>query len=182
MCLVMDYLPNNLNSVTSSYQGKLDPDLLLQFATDIADGMKYLHSKNIIHRDLKTFNILLDKHLNVKIADLGIARQKTETSTMTTIGTVAWTAPEILRHVPYNEKADVYSYAIVLWECVTGKVTYENMEAVNAGIAVVSQQLRPPLPPDLDPSWSKLIVWCWSDDPHKRPDFTQVLAYLAESF
>lgn len=49
---------------------------------------------------------------------------------------IAWTAPEILRHEPYNEKADIYSYGIVLWECLTGKIPYEDMSAMNAGIAV----------------------------------------------
>lgn len=81
--------------------------------------MIYLHQNNIIHRDLKSFNILLDENLNVKVADFGIARVKSNTSTMTTAGTVAWTSPEILRHETYNEKSDVYSFAIVLWEMLS---------------------------------------------------------------
>lgn len=188
MCIVMEFLPGNLydfihtqKSETGESQ-KVDPTLLLQFAFDIARGMQYLHSQNIIHRDLKSSNLLLDKHLNVKIADLGIAREATHTQTMTTIGTVAWTAPEILRHDSYNSQADVYSYAIVLWELFTGKIPFSGIPPMNAGILVASNQLRPELPADIDPDWRHLVTWCWSEDPNKRPNFDAIIAYLTANF
>jgi len=144
--------------------------------------MLYLHSQNIIHRDLKSSNLLLDKHLNVKVADLGIAREASLTQTMTTIGTVAWTAPEILRHDPYNQQADVYSYGVVLWECITGKVPYDGIPPMNAGIMVAAHQLRPEIPADCDADWKHLMTWCWQEDPSKRPTFEVIISYLTNKF
>jgi len=180
MCIIMEFLPSNLFDFI--HMQKVDASLLIQFAFDIARGMVYLHSQNIIHRDLKSSNLLLDKHLNVKIADLGIAREASFTQTMTTIGTVAWTAPEILRHDVYNQQADVYSYAIVLWEMITSKVPFEGIPPMNAGILVASNQLRPEIPPDCDPDLRHLVTWCWQEDPNKRPTFDSILAYLTANF
>eukprot|EP01133_Synstelium_polycarpum_P010264 gene10264-11971_t len=183
MCIVMEYLPTgNLFDLIHSRENKLDTTLILQFAYDIARGMQHLHSRNIIHRDLKSSNLLLDKHFNVKIADLGIARETSFTQTMTTIGTVAWTAPEILRHESYNHKADVYSYGIVIWELLTGQEPYEGIPPMNAGILVASKELRPELPENCDPNWKKLVVWCWAEDPNKRPSFIEVTDYLTKNF
>jgi len=179
-CIVMEFLPWDLFGLIQSI--KIDQQLLFQFAEDIASGMSHLHRCNIIHRDLKSSNILLNKHLNVKIADLGIARQKSVTSTMTTIGTVAWTAPEILRHEPYNEKCDVYSYAIVIWEMITAKIPYDDMTAMNAGIAVASKQLRPIIPDETDEEWARLMQLCWEENPDERLTFEQVLEYLKQTF
>ncbi|EGC34101.1 hypothetical protein DICPUDRAFT_94884 [Dictyostelium purpureum] len=183
MCIVMEFLPTgNLFELIHSKEQKLDSALILQIAFDIARGMAHLHSRNIIHRDLKSSNLLMDKHFNIKIADLGIARETSFTQTMTTIGTVAWTAPEILRHENYNQKADVYSYGIVLWELLTGEEPYEGIPPMNAGILVASKGLRPELPENCDPNWKKLVVWCWSEDPNKRPSFEEVTNYLTKTF
>ncbi|KYR01119.1 Kelch repeat-containing protein [Tieghemostelium lacteum] len=183
MCIVMEFLPTgNLFELIHAREHKLDSTLILQFAFDIARGMQHLHSRSIIHRDLKSSNLLLDKHFNVKIADLGIARETSFTQTMTTIGTVAWTAPEILRHESYNQKADVYSYAIVIWELLTGEEPYAGMPAMNAGILVASKELRPELPENCDPNWKKLVSMCWAEDPNKRPSFEDITNYLTKTF
>jgi serine/threonine protein kinase len=92
-CIVMEFLPHNLYDFIHEQPEPIAPDLLLQIASDIVRGIKYLHSQRIIHRDLKSSNLLLDKHLNVKVGDLGISRVVSLTNTMTTIGTIAWTAP-----------------------------------------------------------------------------------------
>ncbi|KAF2073936.1 hypothetical protein CYY_004760 [Polysphondylium violaceum] len=183
MCILMEYLPTgNLFDLIHSREQKLDSALILQFAFDIARGMQHLHTRNIIHRDLKSSNLLLDKHFNIKIADLGIARETSFTQTMTTIGTVAWTAPEILRHESYNQKADVYSFGIVIWELLTGQEPYEGIPPMNAGILVASKELRPELPENCDANWKKLVVWCWTEDPNKRPSFEEITNYLTKTF
>lgn len=176
--IVMEYLPQNLHDYLIENRGKLESQQMIDFAYDIARGMEYLHRNSIIHRDLKSFNILLDENLNVKIADFGIARVKTNTSTMTTTGTIAWTAPEILRHEAYNEKSDVYSYAIVLWEiCSEGEIPFDDdfQSPMEAGIAVATGQIRPMLPKDTDPNWAALMERCWKEDPNARPSFTEIM-------
>ena len=176
--IVMEYLPQNLHDYLIENRGRLESQQMIDFAYDIARGMEYLHRNSIIHRDLKSFNILLDENLNVKIADFGIARVKTNTSTMTTTGTIAWTAPEILRHEAYNEKSDVYSYAIVLWEILSeGEIPFDDefQSPMEAGIAVATGQIRPRLPRDSDPNWVSLIERCWKEDPSARPSFTELM-------
>lgn len=176
--IVMEYLPQNLHDYLIENRGRLESQQMIDFAYDIARGMEYLHRNSIIHRDLKSFNILLDENLNVKIADFGIARVKTNTSTMTTTGTIAWTAPEILRHEAYNEKSDVYSYAIVLWEVLSeGEIPFDDdfQSPMEAGIAVATGQIRPKIPRDSDSNWVSLIERCWKEDPAARPSFTDIM-------
>ena len=85
----------------------------IKFAVDIARGIKYLHEKqNVIQRDVKGRNILVDRSLNAKISDFGLSRQKSNSAQMTACGTPAWIAPEIVRMENYTEQADVYSFAI----------------------------------------------------------------------
>lgn len=91
-------------------------------------GLNYLHSLTpvIIHRDIKPSNLLVDEAWNVKVADFGFARVKEENATMTRCGTPAWTAPEIIRGEKYSEKADVYSFAIVMWQVLHDCWSYIN--------------------------------------------------------
>eukprot|EP01122_Echinamoeba_exundans_P011551 TRINITY_DN4626_c0_g1_i1.p1 TRINITY_DN4626_c0_g1~~TRINITY_DN4626_c0_g1_i1.p1 ORF type:complete len:859 (+),score=123.51 TRINITY_DN4626_c0_g1_i1:107-2683(+) len=178
--IIMEYLPQNLHDFLIENRSRIEKQQLVDFAYDIANAMTYLHQNNIIHRDLKSFNILLDENLNVKVADFGIARVKSNTSTMTTAGTVAWTSPEILRHETYNEKSDVYSFAIVLWEMLSeGEIPFDDFQSpMEAGIAVATGKLRPPIPAGADPNWINLLERCWQDDPSSRPSFQEIMTML----
>eukprot|EP01128_Nolandella_sp_AFSM9_P012728 TRINITY_DN955_c0_g1_i3.p1 TRINITY_DN955_c0_g1~~TRINITY_DN955_c0_g1_i3.p1 ORF type:complete len:176 (+),score=23.58 TRINITY_DN955_c0_g1_i3:69-530(+) len=98
-----------------------------------AKGMLYLHdlSPPVIHRDLKTQNLLVDEYWRAKLCDFGLSREKAS-ETMSRLGTIQYSAPEVLRGERYTEKADVYSYAILIWEMFTEEIPYEGFAPLNS--------------------------------------------------
>jgi serine/threonine protein kinase len=119
-------------------------DTALVMAADIAKGVAHLHGEGIIHRDLKSANLLLDRGGTLKVADFGLARVKAHTFTMTgQCGTVQWMAPEVLGSQRYAEPADTYSYGIVLWEIATRRCPYEGMQPIQVAMAVLHENQRP---------------------------------------
>lgn len=159
-----------------------DPTKLTIIALGIAHGMKYLHAHKIIHRDLKSLNVLLDANDFPKVCDFGMSRKMPENNEYMSgsVGTVQWMAPEVLRSERYNEKADVYSFGIVLWELVTGDAPFKQMRDVQVTLAVLSNNARPMMPPSVPPRLAKLIKVCWDNDPNVRPDF-EIIAKMLES-
>lgn len=156
-----------------------DPTKLTIIAIGVAHGMKYLHSQRIIHRDLKSLNVLLDANDFPKVCDFGMSRMMPENNEMMSgsVGTVQWMAPEVLRSERYTEKADVYSFGILLWELLTGDAPFKQMRDVQVTLAVLSSNARPMMPPN--PSRiAKLIKICWDSDPEKRPDFETISKML----
>uniref|UniRef100_A0A0E0FD96 non-specific serine/threonine protein kinase n=1 Tax=Oryza meridionalis TaxID=40149 RepID=A0A0E0FD96_9ORYZ len=149
-----------------------------------ARGMNYLHhsSPPIIHRDLKSSNLLVDKNWTVKVADFGLSRLKRETflTTKTGKGTPQWMAPEVLRNEPSDEKSDVYSYGVILWELVTQKIPWENLNSMQVIGAVGFMNHRLEIPSETDPQWTSLILSCWETDSQLRPSFQQLLERLRE--
>ncbi|EAX92134.1 TKL family protein kinase [Trichomonas vaginalis G3] len=145
-------------------------------AIGIAHGMIELHKQNIIHRDLKSLNILLDDRLLPKICDFGISRfgnQGDDTMTKE-IGTPHWMAPEIFESNHYTEKVDVYAYGMILWEMLTESVPFRGRTAIQVATAVVTKNERPPIPSSCPGTLRKLIQLCWDRDPEKRPSFKQI--------
>ena len=139
----------------------------------------HTHSPIIIHRDLKSLNILVDQDWNVKVSDFGLSRFKVSSLMTGQCGTYQWMAPEVVRGHNYTEKADVYSFGINLWEIYTRNIPYHNMVPIQAAVAVMNQGLRPVLPKTTPIEYSSLVSECWDQNPNLRPSFEVILQRLA---
>lgn len=151
-------------------------------ALDVAKGINYLHCLNppIVHWDLKTPNMLVDKNWSVKVGDFGLSRFKATTfiSSKSVAGTPEWMAPEFLRGEPSNEKCDVYSFGVILWELLTMQQPWGGLGPAQVVGAVAFQNRRLPIPKDTIPELAALVEYCWADDPRQRPSFSSIVDTL----
>lgn len=190
MVIVTELLPGlSLRKYLNSLRPKqLELNVVLSYALDIARAMDCLHANGIIHRDLKPDNLLLTaNHKSVKLADFGLAREETLTEMMTAeTGTYRWMAPELYSTVTlrqgekkhYNNRVDVYSFGIVLWELLTNRMPFEGMSNLQAAYAAAFKQERPTIPDDIAPDLAFIIQSCWVEDPNSRPSFSQIIRML----
>ncbi|KAK9060622.1 hypothetical protein SSX86_021328 [Deinandra increscens subsp. villosa] len=180
-CIVTEYAKGgSVRQFLTKRQNRSVPlKLAVKQALDVARGMEYVHAFGLIHRDLKSDNLLISADKSIKIADFGVARIEVQTEGMTPeTGTYRWMAPEMIQHRPYTQKVDVYSFGIVLWELITGMLPFQNMTAVQAAFAVVNKGVRPTIPPDCLPVLCEIMVRCWDANPDVRPPFTEVVRML----
>lgn len=180
-CIVTEYAKGGSvrQALVRKQNRSIPPRVAVKQALDVARGMEYVHGLGFIHRDLKSDNLLIFGDKSIKIADFGVARIEVQTEGMTPeTGTYRWMAPEMIQHRPYNQKVDVYSFGIVLWELITGMLPFQNMTAVQAAFAVVNKGARPTVPDDCHPVLRDLIMRCWDANPDVRPSFTDVVKTL----
>jgi len=154
-----------------------------QMAQDCARGMSYLHSRSppVVHHDLKPANLLVDSHWTLKVSDFGMSRLKHNTylSSKSPGGTPEWMAPEVLRNDPTDERSDVYSFAVILWELITLKYPWEELSSpVQIVVQVAFLHRRPKLPTWLPAEAVALLQQCWHKDPDERPAFSAILGAL----
>lgn len=185
LMLILEYLEYGslYDFLRSKHAEKvLNYSKVLKFATDIARGMRYLHHRvQIIQRDLKSRNLLVDDSYNVKICDFGLSRENAEDEeTLTACGTPYWAAPEVILGAKYDQKADVYSFAIVLWEIITREEPYDGQPGMNIAFLVAQDGLRPDVPAFCPDPYAQLMTACWDDQPENRPSFTEILNTLHE--
>ncbi|XP_011034943.1 PREDICTED: tyrosine-protein kinase CSK-like isoform X1 [Populus euphratica] len=182
LCIVTEFMSGgSMYDFLHKQKGSLNLQSLLRVAIDVSKGMHCLNQNHIIHRDLKSANILMDENGVVKVADFGVARVQDQTGVMTAeTGTYRWMAPEVIEHKPYDHKADVFSFGIVLWELLTGKLPYEHLSPLQAAVGVVQQGLRPSIPGHSHPKLAELLKRCWQRDPFLRPEFSEILELLQQ--
>ncbi|KAG4177938.1 hypothetical protein ERO13_A10G009900v2 [Gossypium hirsutum] len=141
-CIITEYMSQG---TLRMYLNKKEPyslstETILRLALDISRGMEYLHSQGVIHRDLKSNNLLLNDEMRVKVADFGTSCLETQClETKGNMGTYRWMAPEMIREKPYTRKVDVYSFGIVLWELMTALLPFQGMTPVQAAFAVAEK-------------------------------------------
>uniref|UniRef100_A0A8C7YUM5 Mitogen-activated protein kinase kinase kinase n=1 Tax=Oryzias sinensis TaxID=183150 RepID=A0A8C7YUM5_9TELE len=176
-CIIMEYCAQGQLYEVLRAGRKVTPRLLVDWATGIASGMNYLHLHKIIHRDLKSPNVLVTQADTVKISDFGTSKELSDKSTkMSFAGTVAWMAPEVIRNEPVSEKVDIWSFGVVLWELLTGEIPYKDVDSSAIIWGVGSNSLHLPVPSTCPDGFKILMKQTWS--PRNRPSFRQILLHL----
>ncbi|CAB3410857.1 unnamed protein product [Caenorhabditis bovis] len=178
-CIIMEYCPNGeLGHFLR--KNRVDKSTWSGFAREIGEGMHYLHSNKVIHRDLKTPNILLSAENVIKICDFGTSQyqNKDDYTAMSICGTVNWMAPEIYKKEPCNEKVDVYSFGVVLWEMLTKEQPYANIAPMAVMYGVGKNYLQLQMPESAPKGLVLLIKQCLSMKPRNRPSFGHILQHL----
>ncbi|OVA15499.1 Protein kinase domain [Macleaya cordata] len=183
LSIVTEFLPRgSLYRILHRPNCQLDEKRRIKMALDVAKGMNCLHTSmpTVVHRDLKSPNLLVDKNWNVKVCDFGLSRLKHNTflSSKSTAGTPEWMAPEVLRNEPSNEKCDVYSFGVILWELATLRMPWSGMNPMQVVGAVGFQNRRLDIPKELDPLVARIIWECWQTEPNLRPSFAQLTVAL----
>jgi len=184
IAIVTEYLPmGSLQDVLFAKNVHMDMKKRLTILKEVAQGMNWLHSLKppFLHRDLKTGNILLDQHLSARISDFGLASVKrldeNGQRVEGPVGSPFYMAPEILLDKPYDTKADVYSFSIVIWETLAHKDPYEGefetYEEMVEGITM--DGMRPEILPWFPVGIVALLEQCWDTIPENRPSFAQIL-------
>uniref|UniRef100_A0A667X378 mitogen-activated protein kinase kinase kinase n=1 Tax=Myripristis murdjan TaxID=586833 RepID=A0A667X378_9TELE len=178
-CIIMEYCAQGQLYEVLRAGRKITPSLLMDWAMGIAGGMNYLHLHKIIHRDLKSPNMLITYDDAVKISDFGTSKELSDKSTkMSFAGTVAWMAPEVIRNEPVSEKVDIWSFGVVLWEMLTGEVPYKDVDSSAIIWGVGNNSLQLPVPDSCPDGFKILLRQCWNCKPRNRPSFRQILLHL----
>ncbi|XP_034500634.1 mitogen-activated protein kinase kinase kinase 12 isoform X3 [Ailuropoda melanoleuca] len=178
-CILMEFCAQGQLYEVLRAGRPVTPSLLVDWSMGIAGGMNYLHLHKIIHRDLKSPNMLITYDDVVKISDFGTSKELSDKSTkMSFAGTVAWMAPEVIRNEPVSEKVDIWSFGVVLWELLTGEIPYKDVDSSAIIWGVGSNSLHLPVPSGCPDGFKILLRQCWNSKPRNRPSFRQILLHL----
>lgn len=149
-------------------------------------GMKYLHSRGIIHRDIKTDNILLNEILHPKICDFGCSeisdKDLTEIQMNESVGTPLYMAPEIFDGEHYSYKVDVYAFSIVAYRLITNEVPFSEFTTKYKLFKAVLNGQRPKIDMIENEKIRSFLNKCWSSEPSKRPEFREIVEELMQNY
>ncbi|KAG0237139.1 hypothetical protein BGW42_001715 [Actinomortierella wolfii] len=154
----------------------------IRIADEIARGLEYMHQQNILHRDLKSANVLLTKHKEVKLADFGlseytVAMRRSSSSSRMVVGTRRWMAPELLEFSPpkYTTKSDMYALGMVMWEMAASCTKpFKDLHDELSITSHVKNGGREILPDGTPSEYAECVLRCWEHEPHKRPEASEV--------
>ena len=181
MALVMELAGGGSLAHRLASEGTLEPAELVRLATQAARGMNYLHEEaptSILHRDLKSPNILLSSSGTLKITDFGLARVADHTRVLSAAGTFAWMAPEVIRDSRFSRGSDAWAYGVVVWEMLTGQQPYAGLEPMAVAYNIAVGKFTLPVPDAAPRPFDRLLAGCWETEPRARPRFSAILALL----
>ncbi|KAI8445553.1 STE/STE11 protein kinase [Phakopsora pachyrhizi] len=156
LSIFLEYVPGGSIGRCLRRHGAFDLNVIKSFTSQTLEGLKYLHSLHILHRDLKADNLLVDLHGNCKISDFGISKKSEhvyeDNTQMSLQGSIFWMAPEVV-HNPgkkgYSAKVDIWSLGCVVLEMFAGRRPWSDDEAIQAMFKLGAERLRPPVPADV---------------------------------
>jgi len=183
LCIVTEYLSNGslydaLHRKHAALQ--ISSARQLQWLGETASGMAYLHDQGLMHRDLKSLNVLLDDANRAKLCDFGLARVVSDAQcTMTGgVGSMLWMAPEVMTDATYDYSADVYAWGILAWEIMSPEADLFPGKSVMEVSRAVLQGKRPPLHPSWPVGVCEVMVMSWSGLAEERLTFKEVVERL----
>eukprot|EP00698_Gefionella_okellyi_P011694 TRINITY_DN30_c0_g1_i1.p1 TRINITY_DN30_c0_g1~~TRINITY_DN30_c0_g1_i1.p1 ORF type:complete len:680 (+),score=180.18 TRINITY_DN30_c0_g1_i1:63-2042(+) len=179
LCILTEFCDNG--SVFDCMHKKRMPfsaAFIWKVAREMAEGLAVMHalSPPMIHRDIKSLNILLDANMNSKIADFGLSKMAVG-EMEEGVGTPQWMAPEVLSSKNYDVRSDIFSFAVVLWEMTHRQIPYGNMNQ-DQMINGILRGMRPAISDRCPKFLAQLMTRCWDADPARRPSMRQVCQEL----
>lgn len=193
--IFLEYVPGGSIAAMLKQYNTFPEPLTRNFTRQILDGLSYLHSRNIIHRDIKGANVLVDNRGAVKISDFGVSKQTTSNltnpssldsaapvgplgpaGTRTSLqGSVFWMAPEVVRQSGQSIKSDIWSVGCLIVEMFTGSRPFPSMTTLQTLFAVGSQSQKPQIPESASSDAKRFLELCFEVDQAKRPTATELL-------
>ena len=171
--IVMEYIDGKTLKDLINDEGRLSEKRALNYCIQIAEALKVAHSKHIVHRDIKSQNIMVTRDDRIKVTDFGIARvadNTTVTATNAVMGSVHYFSPEQARGAKVDNRSDIYSLGIVLFEMLTGRLPFDADNPVSVALMQVQSQM--PKPSDfiksIDPSVDALVLKMTEKNPDDR--------------
>lgn len=148
----------------------------LEWSLQVANGMEHLHNKSIVHRDLRSANVYLSAEMVAKISGFHLARFLVDTQEQSDeCGTQRWMAPEVMQatNAKINQKCDIFSYAMFLYELFARKIPFEDIGNYKASVEIDKEE-RPQIPPNVRDYIQSLMQHCWAHKANDRPSFKEV--------
>jgi mitogen-activated protein kinase kinase kinase 13 len=179
--VIMEYAPNR--SLFDYIQSKrtVPRELFWRWSRQAASALVYLHQRNIVHRDLKSPNVVLDSLFNAKLCDFGCCTCLARTTTVSVVGSIRWMPPEVLMARHASSSSDLYSFGMLLWEMLTAMLPFHEMESeFQIMWAVCESHKRPKLPEKCPGELAGLIERCWQHESRGRPHIKEVLNVLTK--
>ncbi|KAG0233964.1 hypothetical protein BGW41_001262, partial [Actinomortierella wolfii] len=186
LVLVMDFAEGG-SLQRAIERRQLDWPNKIRIAQEIIQGLAFIHHQNILHRDLKSGNVLLTRHMEVRLCDFGLATVKVQSASKSSgdslKGTLRWMAPELFAKRPkYSTKSDIFALGMVMWEMAANCTKPFKEHGDNAMIALlISRGEREDLPDDTPDDYRRTVERCWESDPAKRPEASDLLKDDEES-
>ena len=182
--IFLEYVPGGSVAAMLNSYGKLKEPLIRNFVRQILNGLSYLHSRDIIHRDIKGANVLVDNKGNIKISDFGISKRvevsnlsnpaKGHTNRSSLQGSVFWMAPEVVKQTSYTRKADIWSLGCLIVEMFTGEHPFPNCNQLQA-IFQIGQRAKPATPEEASSEGKAFLDLTFEFDYEKRPEADDLL-------